>query len=78
MNKKPAGKISLNLGGLKLGSSSNSEASTSSKVMGFGTFGGASTSKIVETSEKSSKEVELVAESNDDMAAIMGFSGMGS
>ena len=78
MNKKPGGKISLNLGGLKLGSAG---ASTSSQVTGFGTFGTASTSKpiINETieKEKSSNEVDLVAESNDEMAQIMGFSGFG-
>ena len=81
MNKKPGGKISLNLGGLKLGSSSNSGASTSSQVTGFGTFGTASTSKSIINEaiekEKDSNEVDLVAESNDDMAKIMGFSGFG-
>ena len=46
MNNKPPGKISLNLGGLKLGSSSkafedDAEPSTSKKSMGMGfkTFG---------------------------------------
>ena len=59
MNKKPAGKIALNLGGLKLGSSS-SGASTSSEVMGFGTFGTKNAASNVKQKEET--EVDLVAE----------------
>ena len=102
MNNKPPGKISLNLGGLKLGSSSKAfedeaEPSTSKKSMGMGfkTFGQKPTNSNAEPSTskpfegmsfgsfgKASKPIEteepdLVAESTDDMAKIMGFSGFG-
>ena len=77
MNRKPGkpgipAKIGFNLGGLSLGAKKNPEKREEDVATeSFGSFG-----KI--TVEKSpTKEVDLKAESSDEMAQVMGFSGFG-
>ena len=75
MNKK----ISLNLGGLKLGQTSKSADNEANKtVQGFGSFG--KKEKKIEFEEPSGSnepEVDIVVEKEPDLASIMGFSGFG-
>merc|ERR1712062_352597 len=70
MEKK---KISLNLGGLKLGGSTSSQTHDDPGTSGFGSFGKKEPEKLV----KEKDNVELVAESEEDLYKVMGFSGFG-
>ena len=81
MNRKPGGKIALNLGGLKLGSTSKKDSEEPSSSAGFGSFGKLDKPIVneanAEATKDASKDVEFVAEANDDIAQVMGFSGFG-
>ena len=66
-------KISLNLGGLKLGSTI-AQSQNEPESAGFGSFGKKVAQKPV---EKSEDNVELVAETQEEMYKVMGFSGFG-
>ena len=70
MEKK---KISLNLGGLKLGGSTSSQTHDDPGTSGFGSFGKKEPEKLV----KEKDNVELVAESEENLYKVMGFSGFG-
>lgn len=70
--KKATPKIALNLGGLKIGAAvSQQQDSEQPSSSGFGSF----SSKTEQ--QKKDNNVDLVAESDPDMARIMGFSGFG-
>ena len=77
MNKK----ISLNLGGLKLGQASTSKSSAKesdfTNAEGFGSFGKKEKKIQFEPSEPSEPEVDIVVEKEPDLASVMGFSGFG-
>ena len=65
-------KISLNLGGLKLGGSTSSQSQGDPGTSGFGSFGKKEPEKVEEKDN-----VELVAESQENLYKVMGFSGFG-
>ena len=76
MNKK----ISLNLGGLKLGQASTSTSSaneSNTAAEGFGSFGKKEQKIQFEPSKPFEPEVDIVVEKEPDLASVMGFSGFG-
>lgn len=80
-SKKPVfGKIALNLGGLKLDKPAEEQTTTTETTSGgFGAFGKKEVAEKADklNHDKQEQEVDLVAESDPDLASVMGFSGFG-